>query len=83
MGRNFEEGGMVGSMRKWIADEGFKQSVRYLKKLGINQIEMARELRIHPRRLGRYERCESHPPMVVWIKIQRYAKQFGIQLGGN
>ena len=34
MGRNIVEGGMVGSMRKWIADEGFKQSIKYLKKRG-------------------------------------------------
>lgn len=49
--------------------------------LGKDQIEVAKELGIHPRRWGRYERGENSPPAVLWIKIKRYAKRFGIQLG--
>ena len=49
--------------------------------LGKDQKEMAEELGLHYRRWGRYERGESDPPSPVWIKIQRYAQHFGIQLG--
>jgi hypothetical protein len=34
MGRNIEEGTMVGSMRKWMADDVFLRSVKYLKRRG-------------------------------------------------
>jgi transcriptional regulator with XRE-family HTH domain len=48
--------------------------------LGKDQNEMAEELGLHYRRLGRYERGESDPPLPIWIKMQRYAQHFGIQL---
>lgn len=57
-------------------------SVKQMREyLGKDQLEVAKELGIHPRRWGRYERGECVPPMTLWIKIQRYAQQFGIQLG--
>jgi len=49
--------------------------------LGKDQKEIAEELGLHYRRWGRYERGESDPPSPVWIRIQRYAQHFGIQLG--
>lgn len=49
--------------------------------LGKDQNEIAEELGLHYRRWGRYERGENDPPTPIWIKIQRYAQHFGIQLG--
>lgn len=57
-------------------------SVKQMREyLGKDQLEVAKELGIHSRRWGRYERGECVPPITLWIKIQRYAQQFGIQLG--
>lgn len=48
--------------------------------LGMNQDQIAKELGISYRTLGRYERGDSKPLASTWFKIKCYARQHGIDL---